>query len=61
MKFSQQLQILKNELNLSQREMCDALYGVPHRTLQSWLQDEKEPPIYVQRLILYRLKDKDSS
>lgn len=31
------------------------LYNVPSRTLQSWLLGEKEPPVYVQKLILYRL------
>jgi len=35
--------------------MCKVLYGVPQRTLQSWLQDEKLPPDYVKKLIIIRL------
>jgi DNA-binding transcriptional regulator YiaG len=55
MQFSQKLQNKKEELNLSQKELCEALYGIPHRTLQSWLQGEKEPASYLQRLIMYKL------
>jgi DNA-binding transcriptional regulator YiaG len=55
MQFSQKLQNKKEELNLSQKELCVALYGIPHRTLQSWLQGEKEPAAYLQRLIMYKL------
>jgi len=55
MNFSQQLSIKKEELKLSQRELCALLYNVPHRTLQSWLQGEKYPPMYVQELILFKL------
>ncbi len=55
MVFSKQLNYYKTELNVSQRELCGELYGVPQRTLQSWLKGEKEPPLYVQELILYKL------
>lgn len=54
--FSNQLHTLKKELNFTQIEMCAALYGVPHRTLQSWLQNEKLPPDYVKKLIIKRLE-----
>lgn len=54
--FSQQLHTLKKQLNFTQVEMCAALYGVPHRTLQSWLQSEKLPPDYVKKLIIKHLE-----
>lgn len=53
--FSITLKKYKDDLNITQLEMCDILYGVPHRTLQSWLQDEKLPPDYVKYLIINRL------
>jgi DNA-binding transcriptional regulator YiaG len=56
MQFCQILQKKKEELQLSQKELCSLLYEVPHRTLQSWLQGEKEPPAYVQELIIFRLE-----
>ena len=55
MQFCQILQKKKEELQLSQKELCDLLYEVPHRTLQSWLQGEKEPAVYVQHLVLFKL------
>lgn len=54
--FSEQLHTFKKQLNFTQVEMCAALYGVPHRTLQSWLQNEKLPPDYVKKLIIKRLE-----
>lgn len=42
-------------MNVTQLEMCSLLFDVPHRTLQSWLQNEKLPPNYVKLLILNRL------
>ncbi|QRO12249.1 hypothetical protein I6J32_00140 (plasmid) [Moraxella osloensis] len=53
--FSEQLAELKKQLNFTQVQMCKVLYGVPQRTLQSWLQDEKLPPDYVKKLIIIRL------
>lgn len=57
MQFCQILQKKKEELQLSQKELCEALYGVPHRTLQSWLQNEKVPSDYIQQLIIFKLED----
>lgn len=54
--FSDSLNQAKQELGFTQIELCKALFDIPHRTLQSWLQGEKEPPVYVQNLILFRLK-----
>lgn len=54
--FSKNLNFLKNELNYTQLELCAALYDMPHRTLQSWLQNEKLPPIYIQKLVIERLE-----
>jgi DNA-binding transcriptional regulator YiaG len=53
--FSERLNQAKQELGVTQVELCKVLFNVPHRTLQSWLQGEKEPPRYVQNLILFRL------
>lgn len=53
--FSEKLNQAKQELGVTQIELCQVLFDVPHRTLQSWLQGEKEPPKYVQNLILFRL------
>lgn len=55
--FSEQLHMLKKRLNLTQLEMCTTLYDVPHRTLQSWLQNEKLPPNYVRILIIKHLEN----
>lgn len=55
MQFCQILQKKKEELHLSQKELCSLLYDVPHRTLQSWLQGEKVPALYIQKLIMNRL------
>lgn len=54
--FSERLNQAKRELGVTQVELCNALFNVPHRTLQSWLQGEKEPSVYVQKLILFRLR-----
>lgn len=54
--FSEKLNQAKKELGVTQVELCNALFNVPHRTLQSWLQGEKEPPAYIQKLILFRLR-----
>jgi DNA-binding transcriptional regulator YiaG len=54
--FALTLKKYKDELKITQLEMCTILFGVPHRTLQSWLQGEKLPPDYVKQLILNRLK-----
>lgn len=56
MNFSEQIRSYKTKLNVSQKQLCELLYGVPHRTLQSWLMDEKTPPEYVCSLIIKRLE-----
>lgn len=53
--FALALKKYKDEMNVTQLEMCSLLFDVPHRTLQSWLQNEKLPPNYVKSLILNRL------
>jgi DNA-binding transcriptional regulator YiaG len=57
MQFCHRLQNKKEELQVSQKELCTILYQVPHRTLQSWLQGDKEPPLYIQELIIYKLNE----
>ncbi|RUO38875.1 hypothetical protein CWE15_10235 [Aliidiomarina taiwanensis] len=56
MNFCEQIKSYKAKLNVSQRELCELLYGVPHRTLQSWLMGEKTPPDYVCTLVVRRLE-----
>lgn len=53
--FSERLNQAKKELEVTQVELCNALFDIPHRTLQSWLQGEKEPSVYIQKLVLFRL------
>ncbi len=53
--FALKLKTFQAELNLTQQGIADALFGVPTRTVQSWILGEKEPPEYYQSLILYRL------
>ena len=57
MQFCHTLKEMKEELEVSQKELCSILYDVPHRTLQSWLQGDKEPPLYVQNLIVFKLNE----
>ena len=45
------------EYGCNQKDFSQILYRVPNRTLQSWLLGEKEPPKYVQKLIMYKLKE----
>lgn len=56
MAFSKQIREHKSRLNVSQKELCQLLYGVPHRTLQSWLKGDKIPPNYVCTLVIKRLE-----
>jgi DNA-binding transcriptional regulator YiaG len=57
MKFSSELKNWQKKFNCTQKEFSKMLYNVPNRTLQSWLLDEKEPPKYVQELVLFKLLD----
>lgn len=61
MSFPNKLAAKKEELKLTQKQMCEVLYDVPHRTLQSWLQGEKAPPDYVIDLIFFRLDNIEDS
>ena len=55
MNFSSDLKKEQNRLGLKQTELADLLFGVPLRTLQSWLHGEKYPPKYYQKLVLHYL------
>lgn len=55
--FIEELKKAQLQLNITQKKMCEVLYGVPLRTYQSWLLGEKLPPIYYQKLILHRLSN----
>ena len=55
MDFSSALKKEQNRLSLKQAELADLLFGVPLRTLQSWLHGEKYPPAYYQKIILHYL------
>ncbi len=54
--FSERLEQIRKKLNVTQEGLCTLLFGVPIRTLQSWLNGEKEPPKYVQELIFFKLE-----
>ncbi|MCK4841421.1 MAG: hypothetical protein KAT04_06010 [Methylococcales bacterium] len=56
MKFSDELKNIQEELICNQNELSTLLYDIPPRTLQSWLLGEKEPPKYVQELVIYKLE-----
>jgi len=56
MKFSEELKNWQEKYGCNQKDFSEILYRVPNRTLQSWLLGEKEPPQYVQKLIIYKLK-----
>lgn len=56
MNFSDKLKEWQSNHYCSQKELGELLYNVPHRTLQSWFLGEKEPPLYVQELIAFKLK-----
>ena len=54
--FSLRLKKYKDSMGITQLEMCSILFDVPHRTLQSWLQNEKLPPQYVRMLVINRIE-----
>ena len=56
MRFSEELKKWQIVLSCSQKELGELLYNVPTRTIQSWILGEKEPPVYVQELICFKLK-----
>jgi len=56
MDFAKELQQEKIRLKIKQPQLCVLLYGVPLRTIQSWLKGDKLPPLYYQKLILFRLQ-----
>lgn len=56
--FQKELKKIKESNRLTQKQLCEDLCEVPHRTLQSWLQGEKSPPSYVQKLVLDKLSAK---
>jgi len=58
MKFSEQLKSWQKEYNCSQKELGEILYRIPNRTVQSWILGEKEPPVYVQKLVEFKLESK---
>ena len=53
--FADLLKHYRAELGISQRELCQQLYGVPRRTLEDWESGKSEPAAYVRELILARL------
>jgi DNA-binding transcriptional regulator YiaG len=59
MKFSTELKNWQTKLNCNQKEFSCILYNIPNRTLQSWLLGEKQPPVYVQKLIIHKLENNE--
>lgn len=56
MDFREELKKERARLEITQAELSDVL-GVPKRTIESWEMGDRKPPDYVQRLILYKLKE----
>jgi len=50
--FSSKLATARLEIGLSQKKLADALYGIPHRTLQDWELGRRIPPEWLQKLLL---------
>lgn len=57
MDFSISLINQQKRLGLKQAQLCKLLFGVPLRTLQSWMHGEKLPPLYYRKLILHYLAE----
>lgn len=56
MDFREELKNERARLEITQAELSRIL-GVPKRTIESWEMGDRRPPDYVQRLILYKLKE----
>lgn len=54
MEFSEKLINARQQLDITQETLC-AKFDIPRRTLQDWEAGIKEPPIYVQNLLLKEL------
>lgn len=56
MDFREELKRERARLEITQVQLSSVL-GVPKRTIESWEAGDRRPPDYVQRLILYKLKE----
>lgn len=56
MSFAEELKKARAEAGITQTQMFE-LIGVPRRTVQDWERGLKEPPSYVQRLLLKELEN----
>ena len=56
MSFAEDFKKARTEAGLTQMQVFE-LISVPRRTVQDWERGLKEPPAYVQRLLLKELKN----
>lgn len=57
MKFNEELKRVKESRGLTQEGLSEIL-KVPKRTIESWESGDRNPPDYVQRLIIEEIKRK---
>jgi len=50
------LKMYETSNTLSQKQLAQQLYDVSVRTIRCWILNEKEPSIYVQKLVLHQIK-----
>lgn len=54
--FSEKLKQARSIAGISQAKMSETLF-IPLRTIESWESGSREPPSYVQSLVLNAIKD----
>lgn len=55
MEFKETLKALREGMGLTQQKMAELL-EIPPRTIENWEAGSREPPKYVQKLIIEKLK-----
>lgn len=55
MNFSEELKAQRKRLGISQKVFSE-MFKIPRRTVEDWERQKSTPPIYVQELIIEKLK-----
>ena len=50
---------LRLKMKMTQKELCEACFDIPLRTIQDWESGKRTPPPYVVKLISARLNQLD--